>query len=195
MSKRSGFYPRPAADTAAAKVVSQAGGVLLTETVRAVGLDRALSDGLAPWRRPNAVHDPAKVVLDLAVTLAVGGDCLADIARVARRTRPVRPGGLGSDGVADDRPAGRRPGRGAARDQQRPGRRAGPGLGTGRRARPRPRHRRRCAAGHRCGRHPGHRALGQGGGRADVLLLTELPRSSVVSPDVERAAEGYVPRP
>jgi hypothetical protein len=27
-----------------------------------------------------AVHDPAKVVLDLAVTLALGGDCLADMA-------------------------------------------------------------------------------------------------------------------
>jgi hypothetical protein len=26
------------------------------------------------------VADPAKVVLDLAVTLALGGDCLADIA-------------------------------------------------------------------------------------------------------------------
>jgi Transposase DDE domain group 1 len=47
---------------------------------RVVGLDRVLSTALAPWRRPNAVHDPAKVVLDLAVTLAIGGDCLADIA-------------------------------------------------------------------------------------------------------------------
>jgi hypothetical protein len=27
------------------------------------------------------------------------------------------------------------------------------------------------------------------------LLLTELPGPSVVSPDVERVAEGYVPRP
>ena len=26
------------------------------------------------------MHDPAKVVLDLAVTLALGGDCLADVA-------------------------------------------------------------------------------------------------------------------
>ena len=26
------------------------------------------------------MHDPAKVLLDLAVTLALGGDCLADIA-------------------------------------------------------------------------------------------------------------------
>jgi hypothetical protein len=80
VSKRSGFYPRPVVDTAASNVVSQAGGVLLTETARSVGLDRALSFALAPWRAPTAVHDPAKVLLDLAVTLAVGGDCLADIA-------------------------------------------------------------------------------------------------------------------
>lgn len=80
MSKRSGFYPCPAVDTAGSVVVSQAGAVLLTETVRAVGLDRALSAALAPWRAPTAVHDPAKVLVDLAVTLAVGGDCLADIA-------------------------------------------------------------------------------------------------------------------
>lgn len=59
MSKRSAFYPCPVMDTAGQKVVSQAGGLLLTETVRAVGLDRALSAALGPWRRPNAVHDPA----------------------------------------------------------------------------------------------------------------------------------------
>ncbi len=59
MSKRSGFYPRPVVDRAGTKVVSQAGGVLLTETVRAVGLDSALSAALARWRRPLAVHDPA----------------------------------------------------------------------------------------------------------------------------------------
>jgi hypothetical protein len=80
VSERSGFYPCPVVDTAGSMVVSQAGGVLLTETARAVGLDRALSAALAPWRAPTAVHDPAKVLLDLAVTLAVGGDCLADIA-------------------------------------------------------------------------------------------------------------------
>ena len=80
MSKRSGFYPCRAVDTAGSMVVSQAGGVLLTETARVVGLDSALSATLAPWRAPTAVHDPAKVLLDLAVTVAVGGDCLADIA-------------------------------------------------------------------------------------------------------------------
>ena len=77
MSQRSGFYPCPAVDTAGSNVLSQAGAVLLTETVRAVALE--LADALARWRHPNARHDPAKIVLDLAVTLAVGGDCLADI--------------------------------------------------------------------------------------------------------------------
>jgi hypothetical protein len=61
-------------------VVSQAGAVLLVDTLRAAGLDRALSQALEPWRRPTAVHDPAKIVCDLAVSLALGGDCLADVA-------------------------------------------------------------------------------------------------------------------
>ncbi|MDT5357502.1 MAG: hypothetical protein QOJ56_6034 [Mycobacterium sp.] len=29
--------------------------------------------------QPMSSHDPGKIVLDLAVALAVGGDCLADI--------------------------------------------------------------------------------------------------------------------
>jgi hypothetical protein len=95
VSKRSGFYPRPVVDTAGSDVVSQAGGVLLTETARAVGLDQALSAALAPWRSPNAVHDPAKALLDLAVTLAMGGDCLADIAVL--RAEPDLFGRVASD--------------------------------------------------------------------------------------------------
>jgi len=56
------------------------GGVLLTSAVAASGLGAGLSQALSPWRKPLAVHDPAKVLLDLAVTLALGGDCLADVA-------------------------------------------------------------------------------------------------------------------
>jgi hypothetical protein len=54
--------------------------MLLTETVRVAGLDARLRSALARWKPARAVHDPAKIVCDLALTLAVGGDCLADIA-------------------------------------------------------------------------------------------------------------------
>jgi hypothetical protein len=89
------LYPCPDADTAGAVIVSQAGGTLLTETIVALGLDRALSAALAPWRPATAVHDPAKVVSDLAVTLAVGGDSLADVAVL--RAEPGLYGRVASD--------------------------------------------------------------------------------------------------
>jgi hypothetical protein len=80
VKKRTGLYPSVQADAAAVGVVSYAGGVAVLETVRASGLDLALSQALGRWRKPSAVHDPAKVLLDLAVALALGGACLADIA-------------------------------------------------------------------------------------------------------------------
>jgi hypothetical protein len=80
VKKATGFYPRPDVDGAGTQVVSQAGALLLTGTIAAVGLDRALSTALQAWRPRLAVHDPAKVLLDLALGLAVGGDCLADVA-------------------------------------------------------------------------------------------------------------------
>ena len=61
-------------------LVSQAGAVLLWETMRVTGLSRGLSQGLSRWRAPRAVHDPGKIVADLAAAVALGGDCLADIA-------------------------------------------------------------------------------------------------------------------
>jgi hypothetical protein len=196
VSKRSGFYPCPVVDTAASNVVSQAGAVLLTETARTVGLDHALSVALAPWRPPNAVHDPGKVLLDLAVTLAVGGDCLADIAVL--RAEPGLFGLVASDPTVSrtlDRLVSRRPGRRAARDPHRPHAGPGGGVATGRRPRPRPQDRRKCAAAHRRRRHPGHRPLREGRRGADVLPLTELPESSVVLLGIEWVGRGYVPRP
>ncbi len=78
-------------------IVSQAGGLLLTRALRVTGLDRGLSAGLARWRAPRAVHDPGKIVADLAVTLALGGDCLADIATL--RAEPGLFGPVASDPV------------------------------------------------------------------------------------------------
>jgi hypothetical protein len=50
---------------------------------------------LSRWRRPTAIHNPAKFVCDLAITLALGGDCLADIATL--RTEPNLFGLVASD--------------------------------------------------------------------------------------------------
>jgi hypothetical protein len=61
-------------------LISSAGGSLLTRTARVTGLERALAQALTPWLLPNSVHHPAKIVTDLAVTVALGGDCAADIA-------------------------------------------------------------------------------------------------------------------
>jgi hypothetical protein len=73
--------------------VPNAGAVLLLRAAEAVGLAGALPDALAPWRRPIARHDPGKVLVDLAVNLAVGRDCLADLAqlRAARRCSARSP--------------------------------------------------------------------------------------------------------
>ena len=80
MKQRSGLYPRLRVDDAGSQLVSQAGAVALADTVRVVGLDTALAAAVGPWRKPLAGHDPAKVILDLALGLAIGGDCLADVA-------------------------------------------------------------------------------------------------------------------
>jgi len=79
VSKPTGCYPSLTVDTSAKRVVSQAGAVLLVATAGKVGLDRALSDALAPWRKQWSVLDPDKILLDLAVSVAIGGDCLADV--------------------------------------------------------------------------------------------------------------------
>jgi hypothetical protein len=76
-------------------IISQSGAVLLTKVLRVTGLDRQLSAGLQRWQAPRAVHDPGKVIADLAV--ALGGDCLADIAVL--REQPELAGPVASDPV------------------------------------------------------------------------------------------------
>ncbi|MGW0562767.1 IS1380 family transposase [Streptomyces sp. NPDC003016] len=80
MKNSIGSYPRVRVQDDGRQVVSQAGSVLLVETVCKTGLDQAISRALAPWRKPRAVHDPGKILLDVALALALGGDCLADVA-------------------------------------------------------------------------------------------------------------------
>jgi hypothetical protein len=77
--------------------MSQAGVLLLLETVRVTGLGEGLAAGLGRWRAPRAVHDPGKIITDLVVALALGGDCLADIALL--RAQPGLAGPVASDPV------------------------------------------------------------------------------------------------
>lgn len=76
-------------------LVSHAGALLLIQTLRITGLDKALSQQLERWRLSRTVHDPAKILTDLALTLALGGDCLADIALL--RSQPELFGPVASD--------------------------------------------------------------------------------------------------
>ncbi len=78
-------------------LVSQAGALLLAETLRVTRLGPGLADGLARWRAPRAVHDPGKIIADLVMTLALGGDCLADIGVL--RSQPGLAGPVASDPV------------------------------------------------------------------------------------------------
>jgi hypothetical protein len=52
VKKRSGRYPTLAVDGQGSSVVPNAGAVLLLQTAEVVGMGTALSDALAPWRRP-----------------------------------------------------------------------------------------------------------------------------------------------
>ncbi|MFF3256080.1 IS1380 family transposase [Actinacidiphila glaucinigra] len=95
MKKRIGSYPRVRVEGGGRGVVSQAGAVLLVETARKAGLDRAISQALVPWRKARAVHDPGKILLDVALAVALGGDCLADVGML--RAEPAVFGPVASD--------------------------------------------------------------------------------------------------
>ena len=77
-------------------IVSQAGTLLLTQALRVTGLDRGLAVALGRWRAPRAVHDPGKIVADLAVAVAAGGDCLADVAMLRAQPELFGPVASGS---------------------------------------------------------------------------------------------------
>ena len=60
-------------------LVSHAGAVLLVELADRVGLTGGLSAALASTRERRSAHDPGRVLRDVAVMLADGGDCVTDL--------------------------------------------------------------------------------------------------------------------
>ncbi|MEV3964574.1 IS1380 family transposase [Nocardia sp. NPDC050193] len=89
------WYPSLKIEDGGSPVVSQAGAGLLLRAMEKTGLSRELSERLSPWRRSGAVHDPGKIVGDLAVMLALGGDCVSDLALL--RAEPGVFGAVASD--------------------------------------------------------------------------------------------------
>ncbi len=87
--------PNLVLDPVRESLISSSGALLIKEVLRVAGLDRCLSRALAPWRAPRAIHDPGTVLLDVATAVALGGDCLADVA--ALRAQPGVFGTVASD--------------------------------------------------------------------------------------------------
>ena len=61
-------------------LVSHAGAALLVELADRAGLTGALSEAMAPARERRSAHDPGRVLRDVAVMLADGGDCVTVMA-------------------------------------------------------------------------------------------------------------------
>lgn len=75
-------------------IASNAGARLLAEMADDSGLTGALSVALAPMCKRRRRHDPGRVLVDLAVMIAGGGDALADL--VALRHQPGVYGAVAS---------------------------------------------------------------------------------------------------
>jgi hypothetical protein len=81
-----------------AGLVSHAGSALLVQVADAVGLTRALSRRLAAIKQRRRGHDPGRVIRDLAVMLADGGECVSDLGSV--REQDALFGEVASDSTA-----------------------------------------------------------------------------------------------
>jgi hypothetical protein len=81
-----------------AGLVSHAGTALLAQVAGELGLTRALSLGLAGVKQRRRGHDPGRVIRDLAVMLADGGECVSDLG--AQRDQEGLFGPVASDSTA-----------------------------------------------------------------------------------------------
>jgi hypothetical protein len=72
--------PRVEVTADGAGIVSHAGAALLREFADSTGLTAGWTKAVIGTYRGTPRHQPGRVLVDLAVTLADGGDCLADLA-------------------------------------------------------------------------------------------------------------------
>ena len=81
-----------------AGLVSHAGTALIAQVADRVGLTAALSSRLAAIKQRRGGHDPGRVIRDLAVMLADGGECVSDLGAV--REQDALFGAVASDSTA-----------------------------------------------------------------------------------------------
>jgi hypothetical protein len=81
-----------------AGLVSHAGSMLLAQVADKLGLTKALSLRLAAIKARRRGHDPGRVIRDLAVMLAGGGECVSDLGGV--RDQQALFGPVASDSTA-----------------------------------------------------------------------------------------------
>jgi Transposase DDE domain group 1 len=81
-----------------AGLVSHAGAALLARVADKLGLTRALSLRLGSIKQRRRAHDPGRVIRDLAVMLADGGECVSDLGAV--RDQQSLFGPVASDATA-----------------------------------------------------------------------------------------------
>jgi len=98
MVKRVGLVDKLTVTADGTGQVGHAGSALLSGVADRVGLTRALSEAMAPTRARRSAHDPGVVLRDLAVMVANGGDCLADLG--AQRDQLDLFGKVASDSTA-----------------------------------------------------------------------------------------------
>ncbi len=79
-------------------LVGHAGAALLARVADRTGLTSALSRGLSSMKERRSGHDPGRVVRDLAVMLADGGECVSDLGGL--RDQLALFGRIASDSTA-----------------------------------------------------------------------------------------------
>ena len=78
--KVTGTRPKIVVSADGRGVVSHVGARLLADVAEATGLTRACGEAMASVRERRGRHDPGRIVVDLAVMLADGGEAISDLA-------------------------------------------------------------------------------------------------------------------
>jgi len=78
--KRNASRPRLKVSADGHNIVSHVGARLLADLADETGLTAGLSAAMAPTKRRRRGHDRGRVLTDLAVTIADGGDAISDLA-------------------------------------------------------------------------------------------------------------------